>query len=97
MIGVEQASFRRAQAFFRELQDFPDDASARREGADFVADAERVARARGLAVDSHVVRFARGLSERPRLEQARSKQEAIEPHRLAQRLTGSASLNGNFT
>lgn len=64
MIGIEQTSFRRPQALLRELQDFPDDAAARREGADLVAHAQRMARARRLAVDSHVVRFARGLSQR---------------------------------
>ncbi len=97
MIGVEQASFRRTQALLGELQDFPDDAATRREGAYLIAHAQRVARARELAVDSHVVRFARSLRQRARFEQARSKQEAVEPYGLAQRFTGYASLHVGFT
>jgi len=97
MIGIEQASFGRTQALLCELQDFPDDAAARRECSYLVAHAQRVARARGLAVDSHVVRLASRLSQRARLKQSRREQEPIEPHRLAQRFTGSASLNGGFT
>src|SRR4051812_39743785 len=97
MIGVQQARLWRPQALVGELQDLPDDVPAWRQGADLVAHAERVARARELAVDAHVVGFARGLSKRARFEQARSKQEAIEPHRLRQRFTSSASLRGDLT
>ncbi len=74
MIGIQQASLWRPQPLLRELQDFPNDAAARREGADLVAHAQRMARARGLAVDSYVVCFTRRLSQRARLEQARRKQ-----------------------
>src|SRR4051794_26817019 len=97
MVGVEQASFRRTQALFCELQDLPDDAAPRRESADLVTDSQRVTRTRGLAVDAHVVGFESRLRERARLEQARSKQVAVEPHRLTQRFTDSASWSGDFT
>ena len=73
MIGIKQARFWRAQALLGELQDLPHDLAARREGTDLVAHAQRVARARGLAVDLHVVRFARRLCERARLEQPRGE------------------------
>ena len=97
MIRVQQARLGRPQALLGEPKDLPHDAAARREGADLVAHAQRVTRARGLAVHSHVVRFARGLGQRSRLEQARSKQEAIEPYGLAQRFTGCVSLRSDFT
>jgi hypothetical protein len=64
MISVQEARFWCAQALLRKAQDFPDDAAARREGSYLITHAQRVARARGLAVDSHVVCFARRLCQR---------------------------------
>ena len=93
MIGIQQPRLRRGQALVRKLQDFPDDRASRREGTDLVSHAQRVARTGRLAVDAHVVRFASRLGKCARFEQARSKQEAIESHRLRQRFTSSASLN----
>ena len=64
MIGVKQARLWSSQALFGQLQDLPHDVAAWREGSNFITHAQSVTRPRGLAVDAHVVGFARGLSER---------------------------------
>lgn len=78
MVFVQELRQGGGQAFVRQPFDQEHHGPARREGPYFVADFDQLARLGVNVVDAHVARFAGGLRQRARLENARGRQPTID-------------------